>query len=68
MGPKHRGHHKERAPAIPSLLGRPNSFSIDPTIPKLFYDSFITSVLTSSFICWFYNMNAKELIPQDCEF
>ena len=35
------------------LLQKLRSFNVDPTILELFYNSFIRSVLTFSFICWF---------------
>ena len=40
------------------LLQKLRSFNVDPTL-KLFYISFIDSVLIFSFICWFYNRNTK---------
>ena len=45
------------------LLRKLRSFNVDPTILKLLYNSFIESVLTFSFICWFYNLNAKQRNP-----
>ena len=42
------------------LLCKLRLFNVDPTILKLFYNSFIESVLTFSFICWFYNLNVKQ--------
>ena len=41
------------------LLQKLRSFNVDPTL-KLFYISFIDSVLIFSFICWFYNLNTKQ--------
>ena len=42
------------------FLRKLNSFSVDTRILKLFYSSFIESVLCFSFICWFYNLNLKQ--------
>ena len=42
------------------LLRKPRSVNVDPTILKLFYNSFIENVLTFSFVYWFYNLNAKQ--------
>ena len=42
------------------FLRKLNSFSVDTKILKLFYSSFIESVLCFSFICWFYNLNLKQ--------
>jgi hypothetical protein len=52
------------------LLRKLRSFNVDSTILKLFYSSFIESVLTFSSICWFYNLNVKQkkLTAEDCEF
>lgn len=36
------------------------SFNIDNTILSMFYKSFIQSVLTFSFICWFGNVRQKD--------
>ena len=58
--PEHRSHHKERAPATPSVA---EAFTVDPVIRKFFYNSFIESVLTFNLICWFYNLNAKQRNP-----
>ena len=51
------------------LLPKLRSFNVDPTILKLFYNSFIENVLTFSFICWFYNLNVKQtFITKNCTF
>ena len=42
------------------LLWKLRSFSIDNTILSLFYNSFIESVLTFSFICWFGNLSVHD--------
>ena len=43
------------------LLWKLSSFNTDPTILKLFDNSFAQSILTFSFICWFYNFNTKQI-------
>ena len=42
------------------LLRKLRSFNVDSNILKLFYSSFIESVLTFSFICWFFNLTLKQ--------
>lgn len=37
-----------------------SSFQVCTKIQCLFYKSFIESVLTFSFICWFYGLNVKD--------
>jgi len=41
------------------FLRKLNSFSVDKTILRIFYKSFIESLLTFSSICWFFNLNVK---------
>ena len=42
------------------FLRKLNSFGVDKTILTLFYSSFIESVLTFSFICWYFNLSVKN--------
>ena len=42
------------------FLHKLKSFSVDKSIISLFYKSFIESVLSFSFICWFCNLNVKD--------
>ena len=42
------------------LLRRLNSFNVSKKIQCLFYKSFIESLLTFSFICWFNGLSVKE--------
>jgi hypothetical protein len=42
------------------LLRKLKSFSVDTKILSLFYQSFIESLLTFSFICWFHSLNVKD--------
>ena len=42
------------------FLRKLNSFSVDKTVMNLFYKSFIESILTFSFICWFRNLTIKQ--------
>ena len=42
------------------LLGKLNYFSVDQKILTLFYKSFIQSVLSFSFICWFHSLGVKN--------
>ena len=42
------------------FLRKLNSFSVDKSILKLFYSSFIESVLTFSFVCWFFSLSVKN--------
>ena len=42
------------------FLRKLESFSINETILSLFYKSFIESVITFSFICWFQNLSLKH--------
>ena len=41
-------------------LRRLHSFSVEKRILKLFYKSFIESVLSFSFICWYRNLSLKN--------
>ena len=42
------------------LLQKLNYFSVDQKILTLFYKSFFESVLSFSFICWFYSLEVKN--------
>ena len=42
------------------LLRKLNYFSVDQKILTLFYKSFIGSVLSFSFICWFHSLGVKN--------
>ena len=42
------------------LLRMLNSFSVSPVILCRFYQSFIESLLTYSFICWFNNLSLRD--------
>ena len=42
------------------LLRKLNYFSVDQKILTLFYKSFIESVLSFSFICWFHSLGVKN--------
>ena len=42
------------------LLWKLNYFSVDQKILTLFYKSFIESVLSFSFICWFHSLGVKN--------
>ena len=42
------------------LLRKLKSFSVDTKILSLFYQSFIESLLTFSFICWFHGLTVKD--------
>ena len=42
------------------LLRKLNYFSVDQNILTLFYKSFIESVLSFSFICWFHSLGVKN--------
>ncbi len=42
------------------LLRKLNSFNVSKSILCSFYHSFIESLLTFSFICWFYGLSVKE--------
>ena len=42
------------------LLRKLNSFSVSPVILCSFYQSFIESLLSFSFICWFHSLTVKD--------
>ena len=42
------------------FLRKLNSFSVDTKFLKLFYKSFIESILTFSFICWFGSLSVRN--------
>ena len=42
------------------LLRKLNYFSVDQNILTLFYKSFIESVLSFSFMCWFHSLRVKN--------
>ena len=42
------------------LLRKLNYFSVDQKIVTLFHKSFIESVLSFSFICWFHSLGVKN--------
>jgi hypothetical protein len=42
------------------LLRKLNSFSVSSVILTRFYQSFIESLLTFSFVCWFNNLSVKD--------
>ena len=42
------------------LLRKLNSFSVSPVILCRFYQSFIESLLSFSFICWFHSLTVKD--------
>lgn len=42
------------------LLRKLNSFSVSKTILRNFYQSFIESLLTFSFLCWFNSLSVKD--------
>ena len=42
------------------LLRKLNYFSVDQKILTLFYKSFVESVLSFSFICWFHSLGVEE--------
>ena len=42
------------------LLRKLRFFNFNPAIFKLFYKSFLESIFTFSFTCWFYNLYTKQ--------